>query len=68
MAFVLNELAEGSYEIYIMLGKGLLQRRHEIKEKLNGTSINNLLHINIAAPSLEDAENLALERVRSILL
>lgn len=67
VAFVLNELAAENYEVLIMLGKGLLQRRAEIQETLSAKRDNGILRLNFTSSSLEEAEKQALEQIRAIL-
>lgn len=66
-AFVLSEHSAGEYEMHLMLGKGLLQRREEIQASLSATRDNGLLHIKLPANSFEEAEAQALEKVRGIV-
>lgn len=65
-AFILHE-DHGVYTMYLLLGKGLWQRRQEIQTILSAKRDNGLLHVRIPASSLENAEQEALEKVRSIL-
>lgn len=65
-AFILHE-DTSVYTLYLLLGKGLLQRRQEIQEQLAAKRENSLLQVRITATSLENAEAEALEKVRSIL-
>ena len=65
-AFILHE-DRGIYTMYLLLGKGLLQRRQEIQDMLSAKRDNGLLEVRITASSLENAEQAALEKVRSIL-
>ncbi len=65
--FVLHEKGKQQFELHLLLGKGLLQRRHEIQERLSASRRNGILAIPITAPSLEEAESQALEQVRAIL-
>lgn len=65
-AFILLE-NRGQYTVYLLLGKGLWQRREEIQTTLSGKRDNGLLEIHITASSLENAEQEALAKVRSIL-
>ena len=66
-AFVLREAESQHYEVLVMLGKGLLQRRQEIQEALAAKKENGLLSMMLTAPSLDEAENQALEQIRAIL-
>ncbi len=66
VAFILLE-EQGIFTAYILLGKGLLQRREEIQSQLAATRENGLLRLRLDATSLEDAEANALEKVRGIL-
>ncbi|MEX1997397.1 MAG: DHH family phosphoesterase [Candidatus Andersenbacteria bacterium] len=65
-AFILHENSEG-FMMYLLLGKGLQQRRQEIQTQLEAKRDNGLLHVRIHATSLEDAEQEALDKVRAIL-
>lgn len=65
-AFILHENAD-SYTMYVLLGKGLQQRRQEIQERLAAERENGLLRLRLQGTSLEEAEREALEHVRSIL-
>lgn len=67
VAFVVSEHDVHQYETYVLLGKGLRQRRNEIQVQLQAQRENGLLHFSVPALSLEAAEQVALERVRSIL-
>jgi len=67
LAFVLQETAEQHYYAWLLLGKGLQQRRQEIQQQLAARRENNLLRLTLPAPSMEEAENLALEQLATIV-
>lgn len=58
---------EQRYELYVLLSKGLKQRRSEIQTMLSAQRENGLLRLPIPAQSLAEAEDKVLEKVRSIL-
>jgi len=66
-AFVLNDLGQQRFELYLMLGKGLEGQRQTIQEQLAARRENGVLHLTINATSLEEAEASALEKIRTIL-
>jgi nanoRNase/pAp phosphatase (c-di-AMP/oligoRNAs hydrolase) len=66
-AFILYEDTHGRYTVYLLLGKGLTKRRQDIQQKLEAKRENGALLVTIPASSLEEAEEAALERVRTIL-
>lgn len=72
-AFILYETqpsapsAEHHYAVYLLLGRGLKQRRREIQELISAASQNGALTFSITAPSIEAAESRAHERIRQIL-
>lgn len=65
-AFILHEANE-HYTMLVLLGKGLQQRRHEIQSLLEAKRDNGLLEVSVAATSLEQAEQEALQKIRAIL-
>jgi nanoRNase/pAp phosphatase (c-di-AMP/oligoRNAs hydrolase) len=67
VAFVLQETAEKTYFAWLLLGKGLHQRREEIQQQLSARRENGLLRITLNAPTLEEAENVALEQIAAIV-
>jgi phosphoesterase RecJ-like protein len=67
VAFILQETAEQQYYAWLLLGKGLQQRRQEIQQQLAARRENSLLRVSLAAPSLEEAENMALEQIATIV-
>lgn len=67
VAFVLMEASPQHYQAYLLLGKGLHQRRQEIQQELSARRENNLLRITIDTPTLEEAENVAIERIAAIV-
>ncbi|MDP3997496.1 MAG: DHH family phosphoesterase [bacterium] len=68
-AFVLSENEQhDQYKVFLLLGKGLLQRRDTIQKNLAATRDNGLMQIKITASSLEEAENTALEKIRDIIM
>lgn len=58
---------EGSYSLYVLLGKGLRKRRDEIQAMLSAERENGLLRSTLSATSLTEAERQAQEKVRAIL-
>ena len=66
-AFVLNQEDNQSYTVHLLLGKGLSNRRRDIQEQLGASRDNGLLTLAFNAPTLEEAEQEALERIGSIL-
>jgi hypothetical protein len=67
VAFILHETAAGQYHAYLLLGKGLQQRRQEIQQQLAARKENNLLRLTLNTPTLEEAENAALEQIAAIV-
>lgn len=65
-AFVLYE-HNGQHDMYLILGKGLSKRRAEIQATIGAQKENGAMRLNFTAPSLEDAEEQALAKIRSIL-
>lgn len=65
-AFILNE-NNASYNMHILLGAGLQQKRKEIQEKLEATRDENTLIVKINANSIESAEEQALIKLKGIL-
>jgi len=59
--------ANHQYIVYLLLGKGLRQRRREIQETLSATKQNGALTFTISAPSIETAESRAHDHIRQIL-
>lgn len=57
----------GQYDMYLLIGRGLAKRRAEIQATLGAQKSNGALRLNLIAPSLEEAERQALEKIRSIL-
>lgn len=73
-AFVLYEAkppaappADHHYAVYLLLGRGLRQRRREIQDLIGASAQNGALTFTITAPSIEAAESRAHERIRQIL-
>lgn len=68
-AFLLYQTSTDSpqYFAYLMLGRGLKQRRREIQEVLGAAKENSALTFTITAPSLEAAEKTAHDKMRQIL-
>lgn len=66
-AFLMYERRGGEYEIYLLLGRGLLSRRDEIQATLSAQKQNGALTLRLSAPSLEAAEKDAIDKIRSIL-
>lgn len=67
LLMVVSESSDQRYEIYIVLGKGLMSRRDEIQSSLSARRDNGLMYVTLGAPSLEEAEQKALDLVKSIL-
>ncbi|MEX2054663.1 MAG: hypothetical protein WD972_00635, partial [Candidatus Andersenbacteria bacterium] len=65
-AFILQEEA-GIYTVFVLLGKGLQQRRQEIQQLLGAQRENGLLRLRMAATSSEAAEQEAIEKIRGVL-
>ena len=66
-AFILFEDSAKQYTVYVSLGKGLTKRSNEIKEQLIARKENGILVFSLPALSLTEAEQKAIEQVRSIL-
>ncbi|MEK7557425.1 MAG: hypothetical protein AAB538_05585 [Patescibacteria group bacterium] len=66
-AFILYEQRLGAYQVHLLLGKGLLNRREEIQSELSAEKQNSALVLRLSAPSLEAATHQALEKIRGIL-
>lgn len=67
-AYVLNKTNQENFDVYLQLGKGLLQRRDEIQNILEAKCDNGLMIFSFTAPSVEVAEQKALETIRQMLL
>lgn len=67
VAYVLNRTDENNFDVYLQLGKGLLQRRDEIQTILGAKRDNGLMLLSLTAPSIDAAEQKALEKIRQIL-
>lgn len=66
-ACILYENNAKQYTLYISLGKGLRKRTKEIQESLSAKKENNLLVVQIDAPSLEEAERRAITKMQGII-
>ncbi|OGY34859.1 MAG: hypothetical protein A3D99_03055 [Candidatus Andersenbacteria bacterium RIFCSPHIGHO2_12_FULL_45_11] len=66
-AFILYENAEKQYSVHLSLGKGLTKRSKEIQEQLIAKKENSILTFSVPASSLTEAEEKAVQQVRSIL-
>ncbi|MCE9643202.1 MAG: hypothetical protein K8Q97_02625 [Candidatus Andersenbacteria bacterium] len=66
-AFILHENENKEHVIYITLGKGLAKKRQEIQEQLSAKKQNGMLVVTLPPSSLEDAELLAVQKIRQIL-
>ncbi|OGY36717.1 MAG: hypothetical protein A3E36_04040 [Candidatus Andersenbacteria bacterium RIFCSPHIGHO2_12_FULL_45_11b] len=66
-AFILCENEAKEHVIYITLGKGLAKRRDEIQAQLSAKKQNGMLTVSLPPSSLEEAEVLAIQKVRQIL-
>lgn len=53
--------------IYLLLGKGLKQRRQEIQKILSAGKENGAITFDITAPSVEAAEKIAHDKIKQIL-
>lgn len=67
VAFLMHENNPGEYHIYLVLGKGLSSRRDEIQTSLSAQRQNGAYIMKLTAPSVEEAEQQALEKIRGIL-
>ncbi|MEX0649590.1 MAG: DHH family phosphoesterase [Candidatus Andersenbacteria bacterium] len=67
VAFLLHETDPGAYRVYVLVGKGLIKRKREIQEQLEAQKENGALTFTLQAASLNEAEQITLGRVRSIL-
>lgn len=67
VAFILHETPEHQFHAYLLLGKGLHQRRQEIQQQLAARRENNLLRLTLSTPTLEEAENATLEQIAAIV-
>ncbi len=65
--FILHESLANEYILHLVLGKGLRKRRQEIQQKLEAKAENGTLLLQLSAQSWEEAEQKALEHIRSIL-
>lgn len=66
-AFIMYEEQAGQYQMYLLLGKGLISRRDEIQTTLAAQKQNGAFVLQLTADSVEEAESLALEKIRGIL-
>ncbi len=66
-AFIMYEEQPRKYQVYLLVGRGLSSRRDEIQTTLSAQKQNGALVLELTAASIEEAENLALEKIRSIL-
>ena len=66
-AFLLYENTPTTFTAYLLLGKGLLKRKKEIQDQLKAVKENGSLQVAIEAANIDQAEQKALELVRSIL-
>ena len=64
---LLHESKTGTYELFVLIGKGLRNRRAEIQKTLAAKRLNGLLHLNLSAPDLATAETIALDKLKSVL-
>jgi len=67
VAFVLSARDGNLFTVYLLLGRGLQSRRGKIQERLGAVAENGIMHLDMEAASLEEAEANALELVRSIV-
>jgi nanoRNase/pAp phosphatase (c-di-AMP/oligoRNAs hydrolase) len=61
-AYVIHEHGE-HYDVYVVLGKGLKQRRLDIQSALGATKLNGFLKFSFVSASLPEAEKLAEEKI-----
>ncbi len=66
-AFLILPGTGAAYDIYLVLGKGLQQRRQQIQEQLGAKRQNGAMRLGIDAPTQEAAEETILTKIRSIL-
>lgn len=66
-AFLILPGTGNAYDIYLVLGKGLQQRRQEIQEQLGGKRQNGAMRISLQVPTAEAAEETILSKIRGIL-
>lgn len=66
-AFILQEVGPSQYWVYLLLGKGLQQRRQEIQQQLTARRENNLLRMTLNTPTLEEAESATIEQIATIV-
>ena len=66
-AFLLHENEEKEHTVYITLGKGLAKKRKEIQDQLSAKKQSGMLILTLPPSSLEDAELLAVQKIREIL-
>jgi len=68
VAFLLYEDQPQHYMVYMILGNGLVKRRSEIQEQLVAQRENGALTFSISAENHTKAEEVALEKIRGILV
>lgn len=56
-----------TYTVYLVLGKGLKQKRREIKQALAAHKTNGALTFSVPAPTLQEAEKITHQKIRQIL-
>jgi nanoRNase/pAp phosphatase (c-di-AMP/oligoRNAs hydrolase) len=66
-AFLILPGTGEAYDIYLVVGKGLWQKRKEIEEQLGAKRSNGAMRLSIQAPSPQSAEETILAKIRSIL-
>lgn len=67
VVFLMHEDKPQHYVIHILLGIGLIKRRAQIQEELTAQKTNGTLTFTLSADTLEDAEKLALEKIRPLV-
>lgn len=66
VAYVIDD-HQPKYDLYLLLGKGLKKRRAEIQENLQAQRDNGTLKFSLHAHNLAQAEELAAQKIRTIL-
>jgi nanoRNase/pAp phosphatase (c-di-AMP/oligoRNAs hydrolase) len=66
-AFILHENEAKDHTMYVTLGKGLSKKRKDIQEQLSAQTQHGMLIVQLPPSSLEEAEMLAIQRIREVL-
>lgn len=64
---IIAEKDQQRYDVYLVLGKGLLKKRREIQTQISARRDNGLMSVTLGAPTLEEAESRALDLIKEIL-